>query len=204
MTLDIFLPRGSEFVPEVIKGYMDKNPDKKIEFGFNNGITESIIKGVKEEKYDVGFCSMAEGEKNLEFTPVSQEKLIGVVPLNHPLADKSHVEFREIAAYPQVFFNRGSGFRSVADKIFKDNGIKPEIVYTVDEDSALVGLVAKGFGVGIVPDAPTIRSMKVAFLTIDNLEYHRFIYMVTLKNKYQPPVVKEFIQYIKECFSLKK
>ena len=73
----------------------------------------------------------------------------------------------------------------------------------VDEDTALAGLVSKGFGVGIVPDVPSIRSMNVAVLQIENLRYRRFIYMVTVKDKYLAPVVQDFIRYVKENYELK-
>ena len=196
--------QGSEFIPEVISGFLEANRDKKVEFGFSNGVTKEIVEGVKEEKYDIGFCSMVTGEKELDFVPVSQEKLIAAVPPEHPLAEKKSVRFEEIASYSQIFFNRGSGLRGVISQIFKDYGIKPDIVYTVDEDSAMVGLVARGFGVGIVPDAATVRSMKASFLEIEDLDYRRFIYMVTLKNKYQVPVAKAFTEYVKDYYSLKK
>lgn len=196
--------QGSEFIPEVISGFLEANRDKKVEFGFSNGVTKEIVEGVKEEKYDIGFCSMVTGEKELDFVPVSQEKLIAAVPPEHPLAEKKSVRFEEIASYPQIFFNRGSGLRGVISQIFKDYGIKPDIVYAVDEDSAMVGLVARGFGVGIVPDAATVRSMKASFLEIEDLDYRRFIYMVTLKNKYQVPVAKAFTEYVKDYYSLKK
>ena len=72
-----------------------------MEFGFHNGVTEDILKGIREEKYDVGFCSMKEGQKDLEFFPVAQEKLIAAVPLGHPLAGRGSVEVAELAATPR-------------------------------------------------------------------------------------------------------
>ena len=183
---------------------MNENPHREVEFGFHNGVTEKILKGIREEKYDVGFCSMKEGQKDLEFFPVAQEKLIAAVPLGHPLASRGSVEIAELAVYPQIFFNEESGLRPVIDQIFKEQGEKPDIRYMVDEDSALVGLVAKGFGVGIVPDVPAIRSMRAAFLEIENLNYRRLIYMVTCKNKYLAPIAKDFIDYVKSRHGLKK
>ena len=81
---------------------MNENPHREVEFGFHNGVTEKILKGIREEKYDVGFCSMKEGQKDLEFFPVAQEKLIAAVPLGHPLASRGSVEIAELAVYPQI------------------------------------------------------------------------------------------------------
>lgn len=194
--------QGIEFVPELVKGFLSENKDKKIEFGFNNGITEEIIQGIKEEKYDVGFCSMSVKERELDFVPVSQEKLILAVPYGHPLSGKKAVTFEELSKYPQVFFNKGSGLRQVVDQIFAGHKKKPDIAFTVDEDSAMVGLVAKGFGVGIVPDVPTVKTMDVELIPIENLTYRRYIYMVTIRNKYQSPIVKEFIHFVRENYGI--
>lgn len=194
--------QGIEFVPEVIKGFLNENPDKHIEFGFNNGVTEEIIQGIKEERYDIGFCSMSVKERELDFLPVSEEKLILAVPSAHELAGRSEISFEELAEYPQVFFNKGSGLRQVVDQLFTAHKKKPDIAFTVDEDSSMVGLVAKGFGVGIVPDVPTVKSMDVVLIPITNLTYRRYIYMVTIKNKYQSPVVREFIRFVRENYGL--
>lgn len=196
--------QGIEFIPQVVEGFLSENPEKKIQFGFNNGVTEEVIKGIKEERFDVGFCSKMEQEPQLEFFPVYQEKLVLAVPNGHPLEEKPFVTFEELASFPQVFFNKGSGLRKVVDCMFAHAKLEPNITYTVDEDSAMVGLVAKGFGVGIVPDVPTIRSVAVTLLPIEGLNYERYIYMVTIRNKYQSPVVKEFIKYIREHYRIKE
>lgn len=195
--------QGSEFVPEVVKGFLDANPEKQIEFHFSNGVTGDVIKGIKEERYDVGFCSRVEGEEDLCFTPISQEELVAVVPLDHPLAEKEDVTLVEIAGYPQIFFSEKSGLRKVIDKMFRDIGIKPKIVYTVDEDSALAGLAAKGLGIGIVPNVSTVKGLKVMLLPIRDLKFCRYIYMVTMKNKYQSPIVRQFEKYLQEKYEVK-
>lgn len=190
--------QGAEFVPGLVAGFGREYPQMKVEFGFLSGVTEEVIRGVREETYDVGFCSLVEGQKDLEFVPVSQEKLIAVVPAGHPLASKGRVEIAELAAYPQIFFKKGSGLRAVVDRLFKAAKKKPQIRYMVDEDSALAGMVAQGLGVGIVPDVPVIRSMDVVRLEIENLNYRRLVYMVTRKDKYLSPVAKRFVTYVKE------
>lgn len=82
---------------------MDENKEKDIQFHFNNGVTEEIVKGIKSERFDLGFCSYMKNEPDIEFIPVTKEELAAIVPYGHPLADRESVKFEEIASYPQIF-----------------------------------------------------------------------------------------------------
>ena len=78
---------GTNFVPRLSKSYIENNPDKKINFNFHTETTTAdLIKSLKEQKYDMIFCSKSEKEKNIEFIPVSAQKLVLIVPSNHELA----------------------------------------------------------------------------------------------------------------------
>ena len=67
------------------------------------------MKGIKSERFDLGFCSYMKNEPDIEFIPVTKEELAAIVPYGHPLADRESVKFEEIASYPQIFFNKTSG-----------------------------------------------------------------------------------------------
>ncbi len=196
--------QGSEFMPAIVKSFLDENPEKQIEFNFSNGVTASVIQGVKEERFDVGFCSMMPEEDEIEFIPVSREELIAVVPKDHPLASKDEIDVEEIVSYPQIFFNEESGLRKTLDKIFDDLHVQPDIRYTVDEDGALAGMVAQGFGVGIVPNVPAVRSVNVHMLKLKNLDYRRYIYMAIVKNKYLSPIVRQFVNHVRAKYEIRQ
>lgn len=171
-------------------------------FEFSSGITAEVLEKLREEKIDVAFCSKRKREKDVEFIPVSKEELVAVVPQNHPLAQKEEVELEELAVYPQICFNEGSGVRTIVDDLFDAVHVKPEIRYTVNEDGALAGLVAKGFGVGIVPEVMSVKAMNVKMMRIKNLSHSRYIYMAVMKNKYLAPVTALFVEYVKVNYEI--
>ena len=120
------------------------------------------------------FCSRAEGEKEISFVPVSEEKLVAVVPEDHALAGKNTVTIEELGQYPQVTFTPTSGLYFVVRELFEK----------------------EGFGVGIVPDVPVIHTLPVKILNIENLHYRRYIYMGMLKKRYPSSLVEQFRDYI--------
>ena len=188
--------QGRRFIPELVRGFLDEQEGKKIDFHFQNAATGNLIRGLKEEKFDMIFCSRAEGEKEISFVPVAEEKLVAVVPEDHALAGKNTVTIEELGQYPQVTFTPTSGLYFVVRELFEKEGIVPETAFEVEEDGALAGMVAEGFGVGIVPDVPVIHTLPVKILNIENLHYRRYIYMGMLKKRYPSSLVEQFRDYI--------
>lgn len=189
---------GSRYVPQMVARFLKSNVEKDIRFSFTAGVTGDILKGLKEEKYDIAFCSRIEEEKDIEFIPIGEQELVVIVPPDHPLASQSFVDLKETISYPQIFFSKSSGLRPVIDDLFHQIGETPRIVYEVEEDGAIAGLVAENFGIAVLPDISLLRSLNVKVLRITNPEYKRYIYMARVKNKYLAPVVQQFAKFVQE------
>jgi DNA-binding transcriptional LysR family regulator len=187
---------GSYFIPEIVSDFLTCNADKDIKFSFSAQNTTDIVKGLKEEKYDVAFCSKKKSEADLEFTPIMDQKLVLIVPHDHELANKDKIDLKEVASFPFITYSKESGLRSVIDNLFTKVKIKPNIVYELIEDGALAGLVAKNFGIAIVPELLILENMNIKKIEIVNPKYKREIYLARVKNKYLPPVVHEFIKHV--------
>ena len=94
---------GSGFVPRLVGDFLRTHEELKVKFRFTVGNTSEIIQGLKEDRFDIGFCSMAEREGEIGFTPVGREKLVVVVPKGHPLSYERAVDLEQAATYPQIF-----------------------------------------------------------------------------------------------------
>ena len=57
---------GSEFVPRLVGDFLRAHEELSIRFHFTVGNTSEILAGLKDEKYDVAFCSMAEKEPQID------------------------------------------------------------------------------------------------------------------------------------------
>ena len=175
-----------------------EHEDWDVNFRFSVGNTTEIIQGLKEEKYDIAFCSRKEKESGIDFVPIAKEKLVVVVPKGHELAGRGSVDLKETLPYPQVYFTKNSGLRPVIDQLFEQTGGTPKIAYEIVEDASMAGLVAEDFGIAVMPEIPILKNLDVDVLDIENPPYERYIYLAKLKEKYLAPVVKEFIEYVKE------
>lgn len=191
--------QGTEFIPKLIKGFLRASTDKRINFSFHNDVTSNLIRGLKDGKYDIIFCSKIDAESQIVFSPVSREELVLIVPKHHPLAEKEEVSIEEIGGWPQVSYPASSGLYYPIHTIFQEARISPNILFEIEEDGALAGMVAEGFGIAIVPNVSAIHRDGIKILTIKNLSYERYIYMGVI-----PPVrsklLSALISYIEENY----
>lgn len=186
---------GPRFIPKLIKEFTNLEKNKDINFLFGQGTTKSLIEGLKQEKYDIVFCSMIENEPDIEFIPLINEELVVIVSNEHPLAQKNDIDLTEIDNYPFIRFSKKSGIRPIIDDLFKDVNITPNIICEVEEDNAVAGLVEINYGIAVVPNISSLKYYNVKILPITNPKHERYIYLATLKNKYLTPSVNLFKKY---------
>lgn len=183
---------GSHFVPTMIQNFSSNEANKNISFSFSQGATKKIIQGLKDEKFDLAFCSYVEDEEDIDFLPLTQEELVVIVSHNHPLAQLEKIDLKDTAPYPFIFFSKESGIRPLIDKLFSKVGVTPKIVCEVEEDTAVAGLVSVDYGIAIVPRIWSLQHFNVKILPIENPPHERYIYLATAKNRYISPVVHLF------------
>ena len=191
---------GSVFVPQLVGGFLNQHEGWDVEFHFHAGSTTDIIKGLKEEKYDLALCSGKEDEPEVVFIPVGMEKLVVVVPKDHELAGRGAITLEETVKYPHICFPKSCGLRLIIDDLFEKSSGMPEIAYEILEDNSMAGLVAQGFGIAVMPEIPLLKSLAVDVLEIKEPSYERFVYMAIMKNKYLAPIVKHFADYVEKCY----
>ena len=190
---------GISFIPELTAAFLKENPDKKIRFSFHSGITGPLLDALKAEKLDVVFCTKFDHETEIEFTPVAKQDLVLIVPRDHPLAVKHSISLAEALPYPQVYFSQGSGLRTVVDALFEKIGGHPEIAYEIEEDQVIAGLVAKNFGIAVVPYMEELLRLDVKILQISYPYWERNFYMAVLKNRHRSKALQTFIDHVKNC-----
>lgn len=187
---------GSHYVPNLLQNFLSIHENQKIKFSLKQGNTTEIIQGLKNERYDVAFCSYADQHPDINFLPIAQEDVVLIVSKSHPLALYDDIDISQLKNEPFVYYDSESGIRPLLDSLFKEKQIEPNIVCEVEEDSAVIGLVAINYGIALVPDIALIKQFPVKKLKIKNPTHKRYIYLATMKNRYMTPAVHKFCDYI--------
>lgn len=195
---------GYSFVPNALKNFHTIPANKQINFSLKQGNTTEILDGLENEKYDLCFSSYQSNRNNICFVPIMIEELVVVVYDGHPLSEKKEVDLSELVDENLIYYSKTSGLRPFIDKLLSDNNIKPNIKFEVEEDSAVLGLVNIKYGIAIVPNIPIIDNFNVKKLKIKNKQDPRYIYMATIKNRFEAPAISKFINFITSNYAIKK
>ena len=187
---------GVDFVPGLAARYLRENPGRDIRFTFHTGVTQHLLDGLLEKRFDLVFCSQPPAALQLTAVPVGRQDVVLIVPRNHPLAELHTVDLAETLPYPQVYFSKGSGMRDVVDGLFAQIGGTPQIAYETEEDQVIAGLVSQGFGISVVPYMEMLLRLDVKILQISRPVLERNFYLVSNDRVYSTPAVRQFRQYV--------
>ncbi|MCY1444979.1 Hca operon transcriptional activator HcaR [compost metagenome] len=114
-----------------------------------------MAEAVAEGRLQVGMLRPLEAmPAGLEALELFAEELVAVLPAGHPLAGReAGIELAELAAEAFVFFPRsfGTGLYDQLLDLARAAGFTPRIVQEASEAMTLIGLVATGLGVTVLP-----------------------------------------------------
>jgi DNA-binding transcriptional LysR family regulator len=107
-----------------------------------------------------------EPDAELRTEVVMRERTIAAVPGDHPLARMRRIPLRRLAAEPLVLFARqqAPGFHDLLIGRLAATGTSPRVVQYAPEMLTIIGLVAAGIGVSLVPAS-------VASLALPGVQY---------------------------------
>lgn len=191
-------PLGISYVPSVAAEFLEKNKTANVNFEFHSGSTGYLLKGLSEGKYDMVFCSEPENKANFSYFAVTQQDLVLIVPKNHVLAKKHSIDLKEAVPYPMICFSKEAGLRAVIDRLFEKIGKTPNIAYETEEDEVIAGLVAKNFGIAVVPYMDLLLKLDVAILQISSPEFKREFFLVSNDKLFMSPVAQNFREFVHE------
>lgn len=187
---------AGDCLPSIIQAFVESIDGGNITFSCLQGTTRQILDGLKEEKYDLAFCTYLENEPEIEFIPLEKKEVVLIAHKDHELVNRQNIHIDDIKDYKFVFFNKTSSLRQAIDKECSKAGFALNIACEVAEDNALIGLVAAKQGIGIIPRGPELESYDIKILHTEKPIFEQMIYMATIKKKYIPPLVERFRNFV--------
>jgi DNA-binding transcriptional LysR family regulator len=103
----------------------------------------------------VGLVRLPMRAPGIRFEPVFEERLIVALPSDHALERLDRVSLEAIADLPLIFFTRQliPGFHAQIVELFQRVGAFPKVAQHAVHLQTIVGLVASGVGIAILPSS---------------------------------------------------
>ncbi|MEV8435964.1 LysR family transcriptional regulator [Actinosynnema sp. NPDC051121] len=156
-------------LPAIIRAFRARYPAVTLSFSVLPTMLQ--VERLRTAELDVGLLRppLPGPADDLELVPVSREPLVAVVPNDHRLAGRGRVHVRSLAGEPFVLFPRhlGPGLHDEITALCRRGGFTPEVAQEAVQMPTIVGLVAAGCGVAIVPGSSAAQPRPdVAFLPL--------------------------------------
>lgn len=137
-------------VPPLLRRFRQQAPG--VQLSIRELVTSELVEAVGEDRLDVAFVRPPVDEALAEQT-VEREPLVAVLPDDHPLAALPEIGLPMLSGEPFVLFPRplGEGLWDVIVQACLGAGFTPGIAQESPQIHTIVGLVAAGVGVTLVP-----------------------------------------------------
>jgi len=177
-------------LPRILAAYNRKYPN--VELSLKAGVTEQLLQDVLDLKLDGAFVTGPIKHPQIEQVEVFEEKLV--------LVSKTEtLTLEDMAGNPLLVFNRGCGYRWRLESWLKEEGIVPKQIMAFGTFETIIGSVAAGLGITIVPES-TVRHMAAqgAVYCHDIPAKYQWIQTVFIhrKDTYVTHSMKQFIREI--------
>jgi DNA-binding transcriptional LysR family regulator len=118
------------------------------------GVTEEMVAGLLDRRFDLALISLPVSEANLKLIPLFDEELLIVRPSANKVGSGhvSSMRASELADAPFLLYPKRSNVRLVIDRYFEEIGVTPRVVMEADDTEAIKRLVESGFGYSILPE----------------------------------------------------
>jgi DNA-binding transcriptional LysR family regulator len=158
----------TEFLPEVLAGFMAGRPGVTVDL--QEKLSRDIVRGVLDGAADLGIIAGPVEVQDLQVLHFSTDKLVIVVPVGHPLAERPSATLRQTLAFQHIGLHDGSTLLSFLRDHVERMGEQLSLRIQVSGFEAICRMVEAGVGIGILPESAArrhSRTMKLVTVELD-------------------------------------
>ena len=136
------------WLPPIMKLFLQRYPGIRFELVSKWEFAE-VEDLIRQGQVDCGFLGLPAGE-GLEVFPLRRDQFMAVLPPDHPLAHAPFYPMERLAKDPFIWIPEDRDVE--IGQIFQEEGIHPNLRYTVNDDFAILAMVEQGLGISIRPE----------------------------------------------------
>lgn len=140
-----FSSTATHWLPNMIQAFQRDYPN--IEYELLLGDYTEIEAWIQEGRVDCGFVRLPV-KNDLETVYLYEDKLMAVLPENHPLAGCDRFPVKELCKDPFMLLEKGG--QADIEEIFQRAGFWPKTRFVTWDDYAIMAMVEKGLGISVL------------------------------------------------------
>jgi DNA-binding transcriptional LysR family regulator len=139
-----------QFLPEDLAGFIARHGQVKLDL--EERVSTEIIRAVQEGEADIGICNPQVHAAGLQSRPYRQDRLVLVVPADHPFAAREAIHFAETLDEDHVGLHGNSAIYLAMRRAAAALGKGIQLRIRVTGLDAMCRMIHNRLGVGLMPD----------------------------------------------------
>jgi DNA-binding transcriptional LysR family regulator len=168
-----------------------------------SGNTEHMVHAVEKQKIALGLIEGPARSRDVKAEPFLVDELVLIVPAAHEWAERASVSCSEMAAFPLLMRERGSGTRREIEMALERHGVKLgslEIAMELDSTEAIKSAVEAGLGAGFVSRWAIAKDLRLGasfkIVEIEGLRIQRDFLVTHLASQELQGPAREFRRFL--------
>lgn len=182
---------ATHWLPKIIQAFQNIYP--YIDYELLLGDYSEIENWILEGRVDCGFLRLPV-HYDLETIFLEQDKLLAILPENHPLASYEKFPVKALGDSPFILLEKGT--KSDISEILDKWKITPNIHFTTWDDYAIMSMVESGLGISILPELILERAPYRVVSKELEVPAYRKICLAMRKKQSASLAVRRFIEYL--------
>src|ERR1700723_1238374 len=178
-------------MPAYTAAFAKKYPDAKLRIVEET--TSVLVEGLRDLSIDVAILALPLRHKDLELFPIRTEPLFAALSVNHPRASAKSLALKDLRGESFVMLRDGHCFRDLSIDTCTRARITPNIVFESGQFSSLLGMVAAGVGVSLVPEMAIDRNVACRYVRLSDVQATRTIVTAVVRGRSFNRVQQSFI-----------
>ncbi|HEY3313351.1 MAG TPA: LysR family transcriptional regulator [Anaerolineales bacterium] len=182
LTIGCATTSGRYFIPNLLAPFQRDYPHVRTRVSLMR--RQDVVDGLLDQTLNLGVIGRCVEHRDLECQPLLEDRVILIVPANHPWANLQHVKPAEILEQPFIIRETNSGTFEVLFDHLRRHGISPEnfnAVMQLGDAEAVQMAVEKGIGITFISEVMAARSLalgRVKKVDVEGLNIIQPVYLV--------------------------
>jgi DNA-binding transcriptional LysR family regulator len=172
-----------------------------VELTFVEMRTDDQAQALHEGWISLGFVLPPLHNDALAVETILREPMVVAIPRDHPLSGKNKLALEDLAAEAFVMSSRNNrcGLYDQVISVCRHAGFTPKVVQEANEMQIMLGFIAAGIGVSLLPDhVKRLRKPGIVFrpLTPSSAKVELAI---AWRRDDASPILREFLEIVRRC-----
>ncbi len=191
---------GCVLLPRVLSAFAKAHPRLRVHSTVTD--TTRLQEMLLHNEIDFALIEGAPADPSLERLPIGKDRMVLILPKEHPLCARESITIPDLAEYPVIVSESGSASRNFLEHLFSIHGLRLNPVMESGSMPAIVRAVQAGLGVSLIPQRMVSLFGEPGGLRERPLSYEiltRESHLVWHESKYIGKSAREFMELVKAC-----